>query len=236
MSATIPQDILDALTDVAMPRLADEEAGEGNRRGARASRLPVHRCRGAGARQRRRGLAGGGRIEAARRRRRRRQPERLRRHVGLLRLRQADPAHRQRRRARRRLPGDGRRARRGRRDGRGHRLCRGGGLAARAVVPAVHGAADPAGPARRRAALPDRPRRGRARDELRTPHVASDGAGAGEGSDPADVPIFNHTTGVRLLVDPGARAALRRGARDVAQAPRRRQSVRARRVLCATRS
>ena len=45
-----------------------------------------------------------------------------------------------------------------------------------------------------------------------------------------NVPTFNHTTGVRLLIEPGAPAALRRGGRDVAEAPHGRQSDGPRRV------
>ena len=68
----------------AAPR--DREAGEGDGRGARLLNSPPPK-RSAGARQRRRRTAGGGRNEAARPGRPHRDPERLRRHVGMLRFR-----------------------------------------------------------------------------------------------------------------------------------------------------
>ena len=106
MTVDVPQSILDALTDVAMPRLPPERPARGTI-AVGASALPVHRhgCVVVGS-----GAAG---LRAAVELNRRggdvvdRQPERLGRHLGLLRLRQADPAHRQHRRPRRRLQGDG---------------------------------------------------------------------------------------------------------------------------------
>ena len=108
---------------------------------------------------------------------------------------------------------------------------------ARARLPAIHGAADPAGSPRRRAALPDGPRRGRPGDELRPAHVAPDGASAGEGSDPAQrADLQSHDR--RPAPGRGRRA---RGASlgVLAMRPkasRRRQSRWASSFSCATRS
>ena len=63
-------------------------------------------------------------------------------------------------------------------DGRGHRQCRGRGLGPRDGFTAVSRSAAAAGPARGNAALPDRSRRGRPGDELRSAHLAADGEGA----------------------------------------------------------
>ena len=156
LSATIPQTILDALTDIEMPRLTTERPAK-ETVAARGFSIPLHRSEalvlGSGA-------AG---LRAA--------VEMKRRDLDVVVVTQsafggtsacsgsdkqtlhtangAGPG--------RRLRGDGRRAWRRRRDGRGHGLYRSGGFAPRAVVPAVHGAADPAGPPRGRAALSDRP-------------------------------------------------------------------------------
>ena len=78
---------------------------------------------------------------------------------------------------------------RGRGDGRRHRLCRGRRLGPRDGVAPVSRPAAAAGPARRDAALPDRSRRGRARDQLRSAHLAPDGQGAGGGGAALGIPI-----------------------------------------------
>ena len=184
MTVDVPQAILDALTDVAMPRLLPERApSEAMDVGGHP--VPVHRhgcvVVGSGAA----GLRAAVELQPPRRRRCDRQPERLGRHLGLLRLRQADAAHRQHRRPRRRLQGDGPGDPRRRGDGRGHRLCRGRRLLAGDGVASISRPASAAGPARRNAALPDRPRRGRPRHQLRAAHLAADGEGAGRRGDPA---------------------------------------------------
>ena len=86
VSGELNQAILDALTDVEMPRRlptrsADESLADRRDRYRRAS------LRGAGARQRRGGLARGGRAQTPRRRRHDRHAECVWRHVSLLRLR-----------------------------------------------------------------------------------------------------------------------------------------------------
>ena len=180
MSGELTQAILDALTDVEMPRrLPTRSADEAWRIGG--IDIGVLSLRGAGARQRRGGPARGGRAETPRRRRHGRHAECVRRHVRLLRLRQADPSCGFGERPRRRFRRAGRRARRGRRDGRGRRLCRSGRLAARPRLAAIPGPSPAPRQARRRLALSDRPRRGRPRDELRPADLALDGAGSGAG-------------------------------------------------------
>ena len=90
----MPQSILDRLTDVAMPRLANERPSkEWMTVGGYV--LPVHRARSARPWQRRGGAPRRGRAEAPRRGCHDREPERVRRHVGLLRIRQADATYRQ---------------------------------------------------------------------------------------------------------------------------------------------
>ena len=179
-----PRTILDGLTDVAMPRLANEKAPQ-EFMTARGFSLPVRPMRalvlGSGAA----GLRAAVELKRAGRRRGHRKPKRVRRHVGLLGVRQADASHCQRRRTRRRLPRHGGRARRRRSDGRGHGLCRGSRLATGASSLQFMGLPIPQDRLGGVLALSDRSRRGRARDKLRSAHVAPDGASAGEGSDAA---------------------------------------------------
>ena len=116
LSPTIPQKILDRLTDVAMPKLANEKPPQ-----EFVSALRVHAAFAAmprvGARERRRRTASGGRVEATRDRCRDRVAKRIRRHIGLLGIGQADAAHGQLFGSRRRLSRHGGSSRRWRRDG-----------------------------------------------------------------------------------------------------------------------
>ena len=228
MTSIVPQSILDGLTDVPMPRLANERPPKAFVRVRLSPAGAPGRSVGAG--QRRGRASGRRRARTPQRGRGHREPERVRRNVGLLRIRQADPAHRQHRGARRRLPGSGRGARRRGRHGRGHRLRGGGRIRPRALVPAVHGAADPAGPARRRPALSDRPRRGRPRHQLRSPDLSPHGPGVDPGSDPPRHPdLQSHDS---RSASRCARTAAPRGRRPRhgAEKAKQGQSVRIRRL------
>ena len=184
MSTTIPQQILDRLTDVEMPKLANERPPQ-EFIAALGISLPVRRSQalvlGSGA-------AG---LRAAVELKRReidvvdRLPERLRRHLGLLGIGQADAAYGQHCGSRRRLSRHGGRPRRRRRDGRRHRLCRSRRFGAGPIVAAIPRVADTTGPAGRRVALSNRSRRSGPRNELRPADIALDGPGPHQGGDPA---------------------------------------------------
>ena len=187
MTSIVPQSILDALTDVAMPRLANERPPKEfvTARGVRPAGAPR---RGARPGQRR------GRLRAA--------VELKRRDVDVVVASQSafggtsacsgsdkqtlHTANTARTRRRFRALADA--------------LGAGGAMdedtayveavgSVRAlVVAAIHGSADPAGSARRRAALSDRSRRGRPRDQLRPANLPADGPGADARSDPPGHP------------------------------------------------
>ena len=200
MRPTIPQKVLDGLTDVVMPKLAAREAAAGVCRRAGFT-LPVRRCRALVLGQRRGGLARGGRAEAARDRCHGRHPKRF---GGTSACSGSDKQtlHTAMRPtgATTFAPGGG--ARRRRRDGRRHRLC-GSGRIARALSSLQYlGLPIPLDRLGRRAALSDRSRRGRPRDQLRAAHVAADGPGAGQGGDPSRRPDLQPLRRrVRILVD-----------------------------------
>ena len=98
MTVDVPQAILDALTDVADAPAAARARRRRSRSTSAAIALPAPSPRLRRRRQRCRRPSRRRRAAAARRRRCDRQPERLGRHLGLLRLGQADAAHREHRR------------------------------------------------------------------------------------------------------------------------------------------
>ena len=111
-------------------------------------------------------------------------PERLRRHLGLLGIRQADASYGQRCGSRRRLSQYGGRPRRRRRNGPRYRLCRSRRFGAGAIVAAIPRVADTTGSTGRGVALSNRSRRSGPSNELRAADIALNGPSPHQGGDP----------------------------------------------------